>query len=362
MVLAAIGLVVIIHELGHALAALCFKLTISDISLGMGPSLWNRSLGSVRFHLGMIPFGGFVRVVELLPESDFYDHPETSAKEIPGNNPQAEDKAEYKKFRFSVGSTVARLLTITAGSLANILFAGLLIFLSAWCWGAPTGTLSGLEVTTDKVSPTNEFYLQSGDLLTHIDEQPIIRAKDYSRIMRGISGDVVILRVLRDGIPVELRVKPVRKKKKIGLGVGLIKIPRRKSVSFWSAAYRGFFDPWEQALGQLKNGIQMIRPETQVKPVSVVGIADRVSRSRRWNGPRIFRFGAMLSIAVGLFNLIPFPGLDGGRLIIELGEVIRKRRLNPRQVIGIQVVGLLILLLAWLLIAGADLFYFIEKF
>jgi regulator of sigma E protease len=90
------------------------------------------------------------------------------------------------------------------------------------------------------------------------------------------------------------------------------------------------------------------------RPVGAVGLAGRVSQSRGWDLRRVLALGTVLSCAVGLFNLLPFPGLDGGRVCLELVEAGRRRRLPPRVATGVQVAGALLLLVAWLVITIAD--------
>jgi membrane-associated protease RseP (regulator of RpoE activity) len=92
------------------------------------------------------------------------------------------------------------------------------------------------------------------------------------------------------------------------------------------------------------------------RPLGIVGLADRVQATKVWSARRGLMLAISLSVAMGLFNLLPFPGLDGGRLCIEAVQAARRRRLPTRSLIAIQVTGGSILLAAWLLLTAFEIY------
>ena len=92
------------------------------------------------------------------------------------------------------------------------------------------------------------------------------------------------------------------------------------------------------------------------RPLGVVALADRVYTTSSWTLRRILALAVSLSMAMGLFNLLPFPGLDGGRLCVEAAQAVARRRLPPHALIAIQATGGLILLAAWLALTVFELY------
>ncbi len=338
LVLAGLGLLVAAHEAGHALVAKAFGFQVTDFSFGLGPALASRKIGSITWHLGLIPFGGFVRVTELSPLED--------------GGASAPDMQ-----RFSTRNTIARLAVIGAGSMANFVVAAVLVATVALFWGVETGRVTGLEVTATSTTARASGLLV-GDVVLSVASRPIRRVSDLSAAFvagGGAGGGGVPLVVRRGGRAVELSVRPRSIGDRWGLGARYAPRPELRGVGVLGALGAGLFFPGERALGMLGGWLDVIRPSSEVRPVSAVGLADRVSRSGRWDLRRALLFVAVLSVVVGLFNLVPLPGLDGGRLCLEVVESARRRRLTGRAAVAVQVSGALLLLVCWAFILAEDL-------
>lgn len=326
-VVLGLSLLVLWHELGHAAAARMLRLQWTDLSFGFGPTMLSRTWRGVRWRLGLIPFGGFVRVSQLSLRSD-----------EPG--------------RFRARAVVSRVLVLLAGSGANFVLAAALITLSILAWGQPTDQIAGLAVT--KVSePAAAAGLSVGDRIEQVNDLDLRSVGDLQRALR--SGGVAKVELVREGAAVQLMIPPVQRGKIFGLGARYVAVPEVREPSLPQALAEGASYPFLQAAELLRNASAMFLPDSGVRPVTPVGLADRVSRTGAWEGRRIFDFAAMLSVVVGLFNLLPIPGLDGARLALEAVETLRRKRVSIRWALYVQVLGAVALFVLWLGILWLDL-------
>lgn len=331
LVLAGLGLLVVLHELGHALAARFLGMVVTDFSIGLGPSLWVRRRGGLALRLGLIPFGGFVRVEELARDDD------------------------AKPVDFSLRGVIGRLAVIAAGPLMNGLIAALIVGCAAVLFGVETGRIEGLEVTA--VSPAAaDQGLRVGDVVTDVGGEAVERVSQLSRALGEAGEGTVPVQLRRGGDVRRLEMRPQRAGDRVGLGARYAPLPELQPATLTAALREGALYPVEQSAILLRRWSQIFDRSSGIRPVSAVGLADRVSQSGRWSLRRAVLFLAMLSVVVGLFNLLPLPGLDGGRLVLELLEALRRRRLSRPVAIGVQVAGALLLLVSWAFVVADDVF------
>ncbi len=323
--------VVLIHELGHFIAAKLSNIRIEEFGFGLPPrALKLAERGGTIYSLNWIPLGGFVR-----PAGE--DDPT-----VPGG--------------FAGASKKARLFVLFAGAGANFL-AALLIAWLALVIGPPA-----VAVSIDGVSPNSPAAtagLQPGDVFVSINGQPVQSTGELVTAVEANAGREIELVVLRDGTEVALALVPrvpgeYDPAVEGPIGVGLIASPTGERISMnpidAATGSIGFMWDYVSLYGRLPG--MLIRGEIspeEARPVSVVGIsqiagqAAEVSATSRNLYP-ILTMAALINVALGLTNLLPIPALDGGRIMFVLIEAVRGRRIEPERESMVHVIGMLVLL------------------
>jgi regulator of sigma E protease len=328
VLIAGLMLMTLLHELGHAIAARAFGLRVQVVSIGFGPPLAHFQWRQVDVLLCVLPFGGFVRVAELNDEE-----PEAPPAGVP---------------------IVARLVVTLAGSLANYLIAAALSIALTVGWGVDTARIEGLEVTmvSDHAAKVG---LLVGDVVTRADGQGLQNVEQLQTSFAAAGERPVRLEVIRSGATHSIMATAAGAGRR-GLGARYVPRPELRHTSALASVGVGLIEPWRKGAGMLVNASNMLSRGHARRPSSPIGVASRVSKSGRWDLRRTLSFGALLSIAVGMFNLLPLPGLDGGRVCLAIGETVLRRRLRRNVAIGIQLAGAIVLFAAWVAMAGLDLY------
>jgi regulator of sigma E protease len=327
------------HELGHAAAARSCGFHITDICIGLGPALLRFERRGIRWMIGPVPLGGFVRVAELAPED-------------------TESRSEGKAW-FSAGFVARRMAVIGAGPGANYVLAAIVTLALALGWGMETGRAQGLRVVSVDEG-TRQAGLAVGDLVSQANGHAVGDLRSLSNALADSDGGgLAMVSLHRGGLPVQIRLPRLRARSGAwGLGAKYVIEPELLQVGLTGALVHALSAPMLEARTMLVHAADLLtrRRTASARPLGMVGLADRVHATKGWSARRVLMLGISLSVAMGLFNLLPFPGLDGGRLCIEAVQAARRRRLPTRSLIAIQVTGGLILLMAWLLLTAFEIY------
>ena len=324
--LVLIGVSVFVHELGHYLAAKAQGVRVKAFSLGFGPVLWRRRAWGTEWRLSAIPLGGYADIEGLLPE---------------------ERGRGYDTLPFG-----GKLLVLLMGVVMNVLLAwGLLAYLFS-AQGVPeaTGRAVVLEVLPGSVA--ERAGLRPGDLLVAVDGKPLRRPQELERLK--VPGPHAFT-VLREGREVALRLTW-----REGMGkLGVVYQPevRFRRVSFPEglrlAAGRtlAFGPEMVRALVGGLWGVLSGKPDSGV--VGPVGLVAETGRAVQGGVFRLLELAVAVNLSLALFNLLPIPALDGGRILLLV--LSRFFRIRPEQEAAVHYLGFLFLILLVLLVTFQDL-------
>jgi regulator of sigma E protease len=310
-----LAVLVAIHELGHLITAKACGVRVNEFSLGFGPVLRHTYWAGTQISLRAVPLGGFVR----MEGEDAAGAAASRLAPTPRDRPIPSGGTLISRPRWQ------RALVLAAGSLSNILLA--LILLSAY---AATGPSQAVIQGVVSGSPAAAVGLRSGDVLAAIDGVSVDNSPDGLKLIRQHAGSWVRLSVLRNGHPLggDLRVH-LRPPGQVALGVRLDPRPGPHPLAdvIWAGQTAWMFvGALGSILGQMIAGLI---PLSQLSgPIGIVGEVGAVA-SAGWE-PLLF-WTALISLQLGLLNLLPLPALDGGRLLFLAVEAVRGRPLDPRR-------------------------------
>jgi regulator of sigma E protease len=342
-----LSLLVLVHELGHFVAARRLGVGVIKFSIGMGPRVWGFVRGGTEYVIAAFPLGGFVKMVG--EHEDDPDNAGDATRETPATPPP--DPA----VSFENKPVWARMIIIVAGPLSNVLFA-LLVFWVVFMAGVPM--LLPQIGTVQPDFPAAAAGLQPGDVIAAIDARPIETWEDLTSIVHASGGVERVFEIRRGGETLTLRITPRASPSSTVFGepttVGLVGIT--PAEGYLTKRY-GPLEAAGLSLGRtgeimrmtlvgIAKIFQRIVPANTIGgPIMIVQMAGQQAQAGIMN---LIFFSAFLSISLGLFNLFPIPVLDGGQIWFLLVEALRGRPLSRRVKERVQQVGLGLLLLLML--------------
>lgn len=316
-----ISILVFIHELGHYYAARLCDIKVEEFSIGFGRALFSRvSKAGVKWKIGLLPLGGYVKIHGF-------------NKDITDDNTIIEpDKAFYNK------PTYAKFFVIAAGPIANYLLAILLFSTMYFMYGKFEVPAIVGEIAID--SPAAISGLKENDTIIMSGKQKINSMADLQRIVLVNEDKAMDLLVTRGteniNITIIPKLKPQTSKKKSNIRNYYIGIlakdnPVRIKMSFFPSIYQGLTDTFYISNIILKSIGQMLVGSRSLDELSgPITIANASAQTLQQGIISYALFIAMISINLGLFNLLPIPMLDGGQLIFIIYEAILGKPLSLR--------------------------------
>jgi membrane-associated protease RseP (regulator of RpoE activity) len=335
--IAVLGLLIVVHELGHFSAARLQGIYVNRFSIGFGPSLIKYQGKQTEYALRAIPLGGFVGFPDDEPDSN-----------IPPNDPNLLRNRPI----------MDRAIVISAGVIANLIFAYFLLVTQAATVGIQDinyqpGVLIP-EVLTEQNSPALVAGLKSGDVILAINSQPLEASENSLTILRetiqNSPNQELDFMVKRGEETLFLSVTPQLGDNGQGK-IGVMLAPngdliRRRPNSIIEAFTVGA-DQFErivkltvQGFGQLIANFQESAQQV-AGPVAIVAVGAKLAESDIGN---LFQFGALISVNLAIINILPLPALDGGQLAFLLAEGLRGKPLPNQLQEGIMQTGLVLLL------------------
>ncbi len=334
--------IILIHELGHFVAARLSGIRIEEFGIGFPPravTLFKR--GGTIYSLNWIPLGGFVR-------------------------PAGEDDPNVPNGLASA-SKRARFFTLIAGSGANILFA-LLLFWIAFMIGPPRYEVSIPEVVPG--SPAERAGIQEQDVILEINGLEVDSREVVIEAVTSSAGSPLEMLIRRNGEVMTVVVTPrmpgeYDEETEGPTGIVIRSEPSGGNVSAGPIVAIGMAGQsiFDVVYGTLRAPLLLIQGQispSEARPVSVVGISQLAGAAAEETAQRrdlfpILWFAGIISVALGFTNLLPIPALDGGRISFVIVEAIRGRRIEPEREGMVHLVGMLVLLGLMVLIIIQDI-------
>ncbi|MBO7191014.1 MAG: site-2 protease family protein [Elusimicrobiaceae bacterium] len=302
-VLVVLSPIVIVHEFGHFLACRLTGIRVNEFSFGFGKILWHKKAGDTDYQIRAIPFGGFVE-----PAGPMF-HPE-GAKEPP------------KPYEFAAKKWYAKFFMVVNGALFNYLLAAVIFGALAYFKGVPEADPVNLPATVGSVVkgyPAEKINLQEGDVITRVNDTAVTNWKELTDALSARKGDLR-LTYTREGETLSATLQEGDFNSDNPSILGITVQPTYRAVSWWKAAGLGIYQCYywtEFSLASLANSFKQKKAPELAGPIGIVNV---IHQAAHRNIVDFVFLIALLSVAVGMFNLFPIPILDGGYAIVYLWE------------------------------------------
>jgi regulator of sigma E protease len=322
-----ISFLMIVHEAGHYFMARASGMRVTTFSIGFGPAFVKyRPKGSpTTFQLCVVPLLAYVRIAGMTPLDD--------------GDPNDEGRYDKK-------SVVARALTMLGGPLANYVLASVIVFalaLSGWREEAPTSPM--IVEAVEAGSPADLAGVRAGDTVLEVAGMPIRDVQAMSDRTRRSAGIPTAYVLQRDGNTLPpLTIVPRDAGGRGVIGVTAKLETRVRELPIGEAAALAIRLPWQMTVQNLVGIADLVKHRSTKGLTGPVGMTQEVASQAKKDAYAYFAILMVISVGIGLFNLLPFPFLDGGRLLFLALEAVAGRRPNPNVEVLVHAAGMLLLL------------------
>ena len=326
-----LGVLIFVHELGHFLFAKWSGVHVLKFSLGFGPTIISKKYGQTEYLLSAIPLGGYVKMLGEDPEDEV--------------TPEDSDKS------FSCQPVYKRIAIVAAGPIFNLLLAVVLLTI-VFMLGVPRLKATVGELMPD--SPAFKADLKKGDQIIAIDDKEIKYWDEMSSIIHVKPETRVALSIKRENKTIVIMITPEKKMVKNIFGedteIGLIGIkPEGDSELIRSGPIDSFISGLDRTWDIIDmTVVAMVKLFQRIIPANTIGgpimIFQMAGKQANAGFTSFLTFMAVISINLGILNLLPVPILDGGHLMFFGIEAIRKKPFSQNVMLITQRVGLTLLL------------------
>lgn len=345
-----LGVLVFVHEFGHFWSARRLGVQVDEFGFGFPPKLFSITRGRTIYSINLIPFGGFVRLKgEQGPST--------------GETDSFQDQRASKRFAI-----------LASGVGMNVLLAAVLFSL-VFAIGVPTmlgdtaiprgGRVQSRQIEIVEVlsgSPSAAAGLQTGDSIKSLAGEPVASVTDIQGIIDRHPGQSLMLELERDQQSLSVAIMPAviagSSEPRLGVGLaetGLVTYPWYQA--FWLGPWYALRIIWLIVVSLYQLLANLIQHGTVSGDVTgPIGIAVVTGQVAGLGLTYILQFAALLSLSLAVMNVLPLPGLDGGRILFVLIEKLRGRPINQRVEGLVHTIGFYALLLLIIAISYRDFF------
>ncbi len=320
---------IFVHELGHFITAKACGIKVNEFSLGMGPAVLKKQKGETLYALRIFPIGGFCAM-------------------------EGEDEESDDERAFNNKAWWQKAIVISAGAIMNFLLAIVLMAALSFAAGTPTTTLASVEAD----SPAANAGIAAGDKIVSIDNRTVEKWSDVSLFIADADDETVdITFVTTDGAEKTITLTPVVQE---GTGRKIIGVVPKASRNIIKAAGDGIRNTGILTVSMLDAIKQLFTGDVPTSELSgPVGIVAVVSTTAAYGFRYLVMLAAIISINLGIVNLLPFPALDGGRLVFILIRAISRGKITDQMEGAVHFVGIMLLFMLMIYVTWNDIWKFI---
>lgn len=343
LTLILLTLLILIHELGHYLAAKKFGVKVEEFGIGLPPkALTLGKRGETEFTLNWLPIGGFVRLFGEDADPTLWEK----------LNPFERRKSLEHKPAWQ------RVIIMAAGVVMNFLVGIILFAVIYTVVGVPVEQGSQVYISqVAKNSPAESVGLKLNEVITQVNGVEVADSAQFIEQVadkKGTQVELIVVDVNSDGtrgrerkVMVTPRINPPEGEGALGVGVYTVPIIEYKKKAWYTAPFYGAVEGFKEAFGWTRVMVSMLMHPAELwknvsGPIEVVKVGQEQAREG-WMA--FLRFGGIISFNLAVFNLLPFPALDGGRIVMVGLEKIVGRKRVARVEKYVNTFGMIVLLL-----------------
>lgn len=331
-VLLTFGMVIFLHELGHFILCRVLGVRVERFAFGMGPELIGFTKGDTRYSICALPLGGFVK---------------PAGEDNPGQSSKPDE--------YFGQSWNRRLAIVAAGPAMNYLLAFVLFTGVVLAKGVPEAGTEPVIGNLMTGFPADQAGLRIGDAVSALDGKPVGTWNELAGTIHKHPGKQVTLTVKRGEETLKVKVTP-RKDDATGNGViGIMPMPKYRAVSAFEAAREGARQCWLLTKFTITTIASKIWKRERPDLAGPVGIVQMVSRAAHSSWEDLLFLIGLISVAIGFFNILPVPLLDGGHAAMYVWEGLSGRKLTEDVVAKANGVGIVFLVSLLLFATYSDI-------
>jgi regulator of sigma E protease len=349
--LVMLSVLIVLHELGHFVMARRNGVHVNEFSVGFGPRLagWTSPRTGTQYSIRALPIGGYCamegedsRVSEAQQQREF----------LAG--------AEIRQSNFQAKSPWRRLAIILAGPIANFILCYAILLVGALAFGVAGDKAQPVVGEVLPGSPAAVAGIRPGDRIISIDSAPITSGKRLVDTIHAALGKRLDLVYERNGARTEIYVTTTPCPAQVGKNFGCIgfqPVPAYERVSFGEAVQQSG-EEFVAIANQTFSGLALLVTQFAKYAPQIagpIGMGQVAATVQDWGWGPYFSLAATISFALGLFNLLPIPALDGGRAAFIIAELIRGRPVDPEKEAMVHIAGFAALMAVIVLVAFHDI-------
>jgi regulator of sigma E protease len=327
MAILAFSLLIIIHELGHFMLAKLNGVKVHEFSLGMGPKLFGIKGKETEYLIKAFPIGGYVK--------------------MEGENEESDDPRS-----FANKTAVQKLSIVSAGAIMNLILAVVLFAIV----GAAEGYTLPIIGEVVPNSAAMKAGIQKGDEITKINKIKVDRWDQALNEIYISKGESMNIELMRDSKLEKITLTPIMNEKEKRFIIGVVVTGEEKKLNPGEAVVYGFnqtVSTTKQMIGVLGSLFKgKISADEVGGPITIIRVSTMFAQA---GVIKLMFFTAFLSVQLGIFNIIPFPALDGGWIFILLFEIISGKKLDDKKVAAVNYVGFMLLMALMVFIVIKDI-------
>lgn len=385
-----LSVLIVLHELGHYFVARRNGVRVNEFAVGFGPKLlaWTSPATGTQYTLRALPIGGFcamegedARVSEAQQQRDYRAGgafanksgtgdaltaytPAADANLAPASTISGSDaglrQPQANGGNFQAKSPWRRLAIILAGPFANFVLCYLILLIGALAFGVAGDKAMPVVGEIIPGSPAAIAGLRAGDRIVAINDVPIVSGKALVDTIHHALGKRLDLVYERNGIRTEVYVIPRSCPSTVGKNFGCIgfqPVPAYEHVGL-AMAFRQSGEEFVTIASQTFAGVALLVTQFAKYAPQIagpIGMGQVAATVQDWGWGPYFSLAATISFALGLFNLLPIPALDGGRAAFIVAELIRGRPVDPEKEAMVHIAGFAALMALIMLVAFHDI-------